>query len=153
MKYSGGLCALLWAGLLYLAAGISQGKYGGQHWELTVNADGTSGQIEGDCSMGTIGNVTRGAYSSGVGTAVNFSVRLQLQFSTDTSYKTVNVTDGLLGTDNTTLTGTFRTGTYSERFKVQHLMAADIFKCISGVSRTGVGLVTAVLVAATLHWQ
>merc|ERR1712054_750369 len=149
------LLALLWANVLCLCTqGLSRGKYGGQHWEMEVNSDFQTGRIEGDCSVGTIANIAQGPYSSGVGTPVNFSVRLQLQFKSDNSYKTVNVTDGLLGTDNTTLTGTFRTGTYTERFKVQHLMSADIFKCISGVSRSsGVGLISALLVAVVLSWQ
>merc|ERR1711998_581131 len=154
---SSGLLALLCTSVLYLCAqGLSQGRYGGQHWELTVNSDRMSGSIEGDCSVGTIRNITQGAYSSGVGTPVNFSVILELQFRTAIAgnSKTVNVTDGLLGIDNTTLTGTFRTGTYTERFKVQHLMSADIFKCISGASSTsGVGLISALLVAVVLSWQ
>jgi len=155
MKPSSGLLVVLWAGILCRCAqALSQGRFGGQHWEINVNNDHVTGTIEGDCSRGDIANITQGVFTQGVGTAVNFSVRLQLQFSTDNSFKTVNVTDGLLGTDNTTLTGTFRTGTYTERFKVQHLMSADIFKCISGASSTsGVGLISALLVAVALSWQ
>merc|ERR1712100_641849 len=67
--------------------------------------------------------------------------------------KVVNVTDGLLATDNITLTGALNSGTHSESFKVVHLVPADLFKCISSASTVQVQHVTLGVVALALAWQ
>jgi len=136
---------------------LTQGIYGGKHWKLTMNADGASGTVEGDCATGTVGGVTEGSYVEGTGKAVNFSLVLALQFKAGTASagttKVVNVTDGLLATDNITLTGTLQSGTHTERMKVVHLVPADLFKCISDASTVTVPHATLGVVALALAWQ
>merc|ERR1712159_648026 len=138
--------ALSMALLVFQAYGLTQGTYGGKHWSLTMNPDGVTGTVEGDCSAGTVSGVSEGSYVAGTGKAVNFSMTLGLQFKSGTANagvtKVVNVTDGLLATDNITLTGTLKSGTHSETFKVVHLVPADLFKCISSASTVQVQHVT-----------
>ena len=135
---------------------LTQGLYGGKHWALTVAANGVSGTVEGDCATGTLSGITQGSFSSGVGTAVNFSMVLALQFQAGTAAagtsKVVNVTDGLLGTDNITLTGTLNSGTHSETFKVVHLVPPDLFKCISSAATVKIQHMTLSLAALALAW-
>jgi len=145
------ICA---ACLICHAMGLNPGMYGGQHWKMTMNEDLSTGSIEGDCSLGTMSNITQGNFTSGVGTNVNFTMQLKLQFEVNGGYKAVNVTNGLLGTDNATLTGTFTAGTYSENFKVVHLASADIFKCISSAPKsTHIGIITATVSLLAIAWQ
>merc|ERR1712054_704545 len=106
------LLALVMLGLSHVSfAALQHGVYGGQHWEMTVNADLATGSIEGDCSSGNL-TITPGTYAVGTGTPINMSVSLTLQFTSTGSSKSISVSDGLLATDNETLTGTFVTGTY-----------------------------------------
>ena len=149
--------ALASAFLVTFAYGLTQGTYGGKHWSMKINADGSTGTVEGDCSSGTVSGITEGAYVAGTGKAVNFSMVLGLQFKSGTANagatKVVNVTDALLAADNLTLTGTLNSGSHSETFKVVHLVPADLFKCISAASALQVQHVTLAVVALTLAWQ
>merc|ERR1711988_450816 len=128
------------------------GSWGGKHWQLTVAADGVSGTVEGDCSSGTISNVVNSSFISGVGTYYNFSMQLGLQFSTPATAASVNVSDGILASDNVTLTGTMVTGSYSEQFKVVRLGDADLFKCINGGITLQAGWMPLVMALLTLIW-
>merc|ERR1711990_1422448 len=114
------------------AEGLFVGSWGGSHWQLRVT-DGGNGTIEGDCSIGTFSVLNEMPYTQGTGTYVNLSISLALQFdkTTPTKYTTVTVSDGLVATDNVTLTGTMISGTYSEKFKGVKLATADLFKCVS----------------------
>jgi len=135
---------------------LTQGLYGGKHWSITMNNDEVSGTVEGDCSSGTLSSLVKDTYASGVGTYVNFSMSVTLQFKAGTANagvtKAITVSDGLLGTDNATLTGTMVSGTYSEQFKVVHLAPADMFKCVSSAGTVKVQYATMFLALFALAW-
>merc|ERR1711959_624124 len=134
-------------------AGLKEGVYGGKHWKLVMDKSQMSGTMEGDCSTGTVGNMVHSEYNAGTGTHVNFTVDLTLQFPASVKRKNITVSNGLLDATNATLTGTFVTGTYEEKFKLVHLASADLFKCINGGSRTQAGWLTMLLAASVAAYQ
>lgn len=126
------------------AEALQAGTYGGQHWKIVLdNHGGTTGSVEGDCSTGNITDLTYSPYQTNVGQSVNFTIDLQLQFTSPATAKTVTVNDGLVDKDNVTLTGTMVADAYSEKFKVVLLATPDLFKCISAASSVRVQWLTA----------
>merc|ERR1711907_639979 len=138
-----------------LGLALKQGIYGGQHWQLTMNDDQLTGTLEGDCSKGTVGSMAHSEYKANVGTYVNFTVSLTLQFNN--AKKTMQVTNAQLDKMNATLTGKFVTGTgagsYSENFRVVHLAPADLFKCINSGNSIKASWFTILLALATVVLQ
>lgn len=88
---------------------LTAGTWGGTHWKLTVNTGGSTGTIEGDCSLGTITNFA----TSGSG-VVSFTSQLVLQFETPVT-QSLSCSDGALNTAGTELSGNLVVGTYTVR--------------------------------------